>query len=610
MPFVLWLSLSACEDTDIDRYTVPEGAAYVRYAPFEEFLAFPDDLHTLEDPGSLTGRRVFLQDQAGAALRAEMPEGFNLVEALESLDGWGTSGGIYLRFSEAVDPASFTPAQVHLLSLDGDGPELPWEVAWVDDGTTALVVPLTPLAPATRHALVVENLVTVQGEAFHPSQDLGRALEGTHRDVRLRLHAPQLHEALEATGVVHTEADAVLVFTTQSLLEQDQAVATWIEDHAEDMTLVSAGPCVEGSGGVETCPALLTAHAFVDESRRFQFAAGEPAEPAGTWELAVEITLPMNRGEDPLPVVVYGHGLGGDRGEGQGLARDLAELGMAVVAIDAPAHGDHPTATSTEDFFWIFHFFGIDPATQAFDVFQLRNNWRVATHDKLQLAWALRAGFDVDQDGMVDLDPDRLLYAGHSLGGIMGAQLLALDPEVLGADLSVPGGRVTEIVHRSQTFAGLVALMSPAGTTDGDVARFFAMLQAAMDRGDAVNWASQALDGTRDVLLTMVIDDEVIPNSSTRALARAFGVEHVGPVLQEVNGLVQGGALPISGNLDGRTAVFYQYEHKVESGELKTADHFDAHSNEAAEVQFQHFWKTYLDADLAELIDPFETLGY
>jgi pimeloyl-ACP methyl ester carboxylesterase len=604
------LLLAACSGEDIGQYTVPFGEPALLYAPFEEVLAFPDDLHTLEDPQSLTGRRVLFQDDAAEVLRGQMPEGFNLVQALETLDGWGTAGALFLHFSEPVDPGSFTPETVHLIAMNAEGTELPWEVTWEDEGTAAFIVPLLPLVPATRHALVIEGLTNLDGDRFWASQDLGQALEGTHSDVRMRQHAPALLQALDQTGVSTHDAVAVLVFTTQSLYEQDRAVMAWLDENPGQVSLVAGEPCVEDSGIIETCPAMLTVRAFVDEDRVFTFGPGESAVPGATWTLAVDVHLPLERVAGPLPVVIYGHGLGGDRGESRGLARDLAPLGIAVVALDAPAHGEHPTTTTTTDFFWIFQFFGIDPATQAFDVFQLRNNWRVAAHDKLQLTAAIRSGFDADQDGQVDLDGTRVLYAGHSLGGIMGAQLLALDRDLLGADLSVPGGRVSEIVHRSETFSMLIALMSPAGTSEGDVTRFFAMLQAAMERGDAVNWAGQVLDGNRDVLLTMVIDDDVIPNATTRALARAFGVEHVGPVLQEVPGLAVGGGLPVSGNLDGRTAVFYQYEFKVEDDTLKTADHFDAHSNDAAVVQFQHFWQTHLEDDLAELIDPFEALGY
>jgi len=609
MALLTWLVPWACTGEEVQRYTVPDGEPSVRYAPFDEVLAWPDDLYTVEDPDGLTGRQVRFQGAAGDTLRDQLPEGFNLVDALETLDGWGTTGALFLQFTEPVDPASFTPENVRLVALEGDAAALPYEVSWEDDGTTAFLVPLMPLDPATGYGLVAGHLTSADGDRIYASEDLGRALEGTHRDVRMQAHAPSLHQALDRAGLPAEDAAAVLVFTTQSLFDQDRSVAAWLQDNPTLPGLVVDGPCVD-NGVLETCAAALTVQAFTDPERRFAFGPQDPVVVADTWTLGVELHLPLDRGSEPLPVVIYGHGLGGDRGESGGLARDLAALGMAVVAIDAPAHGEHPTATSTEDFFWIFHFFGIDPATQAFDVFQLRNHWRIAAHDKLQLAAAVRSGVDVDADGTADLDTERVFYAGHSLGGIMGAQLLALDPGILGADLSVPGGRVTEIVHRSQTFAGLVALMKPSGTTDGDVARFFAMLQSAIDRGDAANWAPQALSGDRDLLVTMVLDDEVIPNSATRSLARALGVEHVGPLLQHVEGLAIGAELPISANVDGRTAAFFQYEHKIESGDLDTADHFDAHSNDAAVVQFQHFWDTRLDTGVAEVIEPFEVLGF
>ncbi len=606
----MFLLLMACTGAEVDIYAVPDGAPTVIYAPLSEVTAWPDDLYTLEDPDSLTGRRVSFHGAAGTALREQMPEGFNLVDALETLDGWGTTGALFLQFSEPVDPASFSADNVRLLDLTGDGASIPYEVSWEDDGQTVFLVPLTPLDEATPHALVAANLVSESGDRLFASVDLGRALQGTHTDVRLRQHGPVLHDALALAGVAAGDAQAVLAFTTQSLYAQDDAVATWLAENPPELGLVLSDVCAE-NGAMLSCPATLEAQAFVDDDRRFAFDPTAPAAPTGTWTLDVEVHLPLARDtDDPLPVVLYGHGLGGDRGESDGVARHLTTLGLAVLAIDAPAHGEHPTATTSEDFFWIFHFFGIDPATQAFDVFQLRNHWRVATHDKLQLAAAVRRGLDVDADGLGDLDGEQLFYAGHSLGGIMGAQLLALDPAVLAADLSVPGGRVTEIVHRSQTFAGLVALMKPAGTTDGDVARFFAMLQAAIDRGDAATWAPRVLDGTRDVLVTMVIDDEVIPNSATRSLARAFGVEHVGPLLQEVEGLPLGAELPLSANLDGRTAVFFQYDTKLEDGELKPADHFDAHNNDAAVHQYLHWWETRLDQGVPELIEPFEALGY
>ena len=45
---------------------------------------------------------------------------------------------------------------------------------------------------------------------------------------------------------------------------------------------------------------------------------------------------------------------------------------------------------------------------------------------KLTMIEAIRAGLDADGDGDADLDADRMVYAGHSLGGIMAPEFVAL----------------------------------------------------------------------------------------------------------------------------------------------------------------------------------------
>jgi hypothetical protein len=193
----------------------------------------------------------------------------------------------------------------------------------------------------------------------------------------------------------------------------------------------------------------------------------------------------------------------------------------------------------------------------------------------------------------------------------MGSPLLALDPDVRAADLSVPGGRVSEIVQYGDTFAVLVAAMRPEGVTDADVMRFFPMLQAAIERGDAINYAPRVLNGDRDVLVTMVVDDLIIPNSTTIALARAMGVEQAPPEFVDVPELGDIAALPASGNLDGRTAVFYEFAEHVDevTGERIPATHEDAHGNLVGAWQVQRFWETRLATGTAEVVDPFVDLG-
>ena len=265
------------------------------------------------------------------------------------------------------------------------------------------------------------------------------------------------------------------------------------------------------------------------------------------------------------------------------------------------------TARDEEDLFKLLRFFGVDISSAGFDVLQSRDHWRQAMWDKLQLARALRRDTDVDGNGAPDLD-GRIFYSGHSLGGTMGPALLAADPQIEAAELSVPGGRVSDIIRKSDTFAILVMALTPPGTDPSEVERFFPLLQTVLERGDPANRAAATLD--RDVLMTMVIDDDIMPNTTTSALARALGVEHGGPILEPVTGLTPV-TLPTSGNVDGHTRVLYQYDQQWDNDTdaLEPADHEHAQSNLLSVTQLQHWWLTRLQTGQAQAIDPLEALG-
>jgi len=591
-----------------EPYVVPDGATAGWYDPLVEVTTFPDDVHTVDDEASLTGLSVSFQPEAEALLRASTPEGFNIVDGLESLDGFGTTAAILLRFTGPVNAATLSADTARLVDLDGDGSALPFEVEWTDEDATAIIYPLFPLEPKRLHGLVVtRDLLDASGQPVWAAPALRELLEGEATDPALaRMHG-RYADLLDAAADLAAVEDvaAATVFTTQSLHEEDLAVAEVLATGSPEIRI--EGPC-EPQGTVDLCPAVLVADDFLGPDQHFELQPGATPVVEQTYELQLDVYLPTDAPEGPLPVIVYGHGLGGDRGEGKGFARQVADLGLAVVALDAPSHNDHPTNPDAYELYWIFQFFGLG-LEGTLDVLQMRDHWRQAAWDKLQLVAALRDGVDVDLDGAPDLDGERIYYSGHSLGGIMGAHLLALDEGIEAAELSVPGGRVGDIVYRGEIFAPLVALMSPEGTQEGDVARFFPMMQAAIERGDAANWAPLVLDGERDVLTTMVVDDGIIPNECNRMLARAFGVHHAPPFLQEIEGLERIDELPISGNVDGRTAVLYQYDEKYQDGQLQPADHEDAQDNDLGDTQLHHWWSSVLQQGLGEVIDPYEELG-
>jgi hypothetical protein len=121
------------------------------------------------------------------------------------------------------------------------------------------------------------------------------------------------------------------------------------------------------------------------------------------------------------------------------------------------------------------------------------------------------------------------------------------------------------------------------------------MSQAIVDPGDPLNYARfGALSPTpgvadwlpRDMLLQEVIDDGIVPNSTTDALARAAGMTLIDPI-RPISGLPSGTS-PLSGNVGGATAVISQYD-KMDG---MTAEHGGLIFSTEARAQYVEFFKT------------------
>jgi dienelactone hydrolase len=595
---MLVLAVAACTHP----YAVPTGATAYDYAPTERLTTFPDDVQTIDEPRTATGLQVQFTEGARGEFAGQVPEGWTIEAALGALDGFGTTAAVTLRFTGPIDPASLTDVQ--WLDL-ADGSAVDFDVRLTDADSTVLLDPLVPLKPATKYGVAIRNLTDAAGNPVYRAVLLDDLLRNRAADDRLIRVQGGYDVLSDVAGLDDLDAvSAAVVFTTQSIGRDEDAVKSAIAAAPPTWT---PGSCAD-DGGLRRCEATLTALDFMGDDQVLELLPGDLPTAEREYDLPVSIWLPAGAG--PFPVIVYGHGLGGDRGEGGGFAHDVADLGVAVVAIDAPAHGQHPFP-GDGSILSIVAFFGVDLLNgPSFVVERLRDHWRTAAWDKLQLLAAIRAGVDADGDGTVDLDGTNIGYSGHSLGGIMGCELMALDPGVGAGELSVPGGRVSEIVQYGGTFAPLVDAMRPDSATDGDADRFFPIVQTAIERGDAANWAPMVLGGDRDVMVQMVVDDEIIPNRTTEFLARSLGVDQAPPAVFPVEGLLGLDSAPVAGNKDGRTAALFQLDWlENDDGTLYPATHTDVHDNVVGVTQFHHFWDTRLNAGLGEVIDPYSELG-
>ncbi len=271
------------------------------------------------------------------------------------------------------------------------------------------------------------------------------------------------------------------------------------------------------------------------------------------------------------PVVIFGHGLGGNRSHMLAVADAAAAAGYAVVAMDFPLHGmapEDPLYIGNTPFVDVanertFEVDYIDNATGApgrdgiidpsgahminlGSLLTSRDNFRQGQADLSILAVSIPS-ISFDGDTLPDLDGSTIQYASLSIGSILGTPFTAVEPMVTNAFLSVPMGGVARGLEASPTFgpgirAGLEAAAGLVpGTTDYEL--YFTAFQTVFDAADPINWSAEA-SGFNNIVLHEVLGDQVFPNfvataplSGTEPMIRAMGLKSYSSTQSDPGGL-------------------------------------------------------------------------
>lgn len=602
--------------------SAPDGGPSCTVPLEEPWLpTFPDRALLTPDATTETGYRLRFDPERFPAL-SERLGGLlpTLTEDLSEVDGFGVNADAYFRFGRSFDPDQLPPPDDAAMAAGfvvlGTTPSPVPAVLTTTDGTLFLS-PLTPLPPRSEVvAYVTRALTAAAGGCLEPSDDTTALLASPDAATESAV------EALIGLGVISSASDlvAITVYPTQSIYEDALAVAADVASRDFDFV---APPSCEDHDDFTRCEGAFVAGDYRDASGSvLRRAAGEAATPVATYTVPFTAWLPLER-DGAVPTILFQHGLTSDREwGGSRLAQHFAPLGMAVVAIDAVEHGEHPTVTGPrEPFDTMQAFFAISlamRATRAVRAATLRDNFAQSTFDRLQLVRLLAQHPDLDGAPGADLDLDRLAMIGVSAGGIMVTQHVALDARIGAAVLIVPGGRLATLMSDSVAFGALVGLLRPRDATDADVRRFFPILQTIVERADPASWAGTlfrsrvpAVPGRADVLVGVALGDEVMPNSGTYALGRALGLPMLETVVEPQVGfeVVEG---PIAGNVtaDGapRTAGLLQFDVVDVDGELVPVDHNNLATSEVGDDAWTHFLTTHF-AGAAEIRDPYAAVG-
>jgi len=573
---------------------------------------FPSDRLTVADPSQATGRRVALPMPSCLT----DPSGCDEVRLVNQLDGFSVNPRVAIRFSAPITLDSVTRDSAFILPLWTEPFPSPvglGQLVWDGETRTLYARPERALLQSRRYALVVTSRVVDDDNRplrADPAQVAPREAAADGASVEI-----QLWQALQAAGVKRREVVALTLFTTRSVtadLERIRALVDArpapeirfaletgggrsvyaradLEALERSRQVATAGPL---AAPVQLPIALVPASdikaiafgayrspSFLSPERHIPSSPTRNGGPRLTGEEEVHVTVYLPQGPTPSdgwPVAIFGHGFGNDRHVvPMAIAATMARHGVATAAINVVGHGGGAAGTLT------VRRAGAPPVTlpaggRGMDLdgdgkigateglgtraggplamISLRDGLKQTVADLMTLVRALRRGVDVDGDGRPDLDRERISYVGHSLGGIYGTLLMAVDPLLRVGVLGVPGGPMVEIARQAAPFRPLVAASlrerrPPLMNGAKDFYEFIPLfgeppvrspLPGALDIQayfDRVEWVAQSADpmafapyvhqvplpglAPKAVFYQWAVGDLTVPNPTTESILRA-----------------------------------------------------------------------------------------
>lgn len=598
-------------------------------------LPFPNDVRRVDGQIDLSGHAA-PEQVLGVDIANTY---FGAVE--QDVDGFATNAPVFFRFSDIVEPQSICltegsiypslqdddgnpvelcaddqPPNVRLINIDPDSPSyntsVPVQLAMSQSSGQYIcqnwlgIAPLAgqPLAEDTTYAaLVTTGVRDIRGDPPLQDRHFAEILGGERNTPAMQPLLAWLNEQ----SIAPSSIAGATVFTTgaPSTIASDlrEGVHRLSPEPSFNNDAVVCGsdtsPC--NDGGTRGC--LNTGQAYSE----IQGTYPNPVWQSGTrpyerpedggalvfdanglpvrqdtesmcYSLAVPTGTPPETG---WPLVVYGHGTGGDYRSAlqQDVAETLAQEGFAVFGFDNVSHGPRQGDGADAGF--------RDPGRLFFNLL----NPRASRDNVLQGAADLFHLFRLLQNdaptpsgtGPINFDPTQLYFLGHSQGTVIAAPFLTAEINVAGAALSGAGAELALSIL-NKTKPSDVGRLAGILFGDRNLSRVHPMLgifALLFGEADALNfapgWVANPPGGRSGTPLLHIlgVGDSFTPDATQHALVRAAELPLVEPVpaapegvptlsaplAENLNGVTAGGVqlLPESGN-DGHFVLFTRPE--------------------------------------------------
>ena len=590
--------------------------------------------------------------------------GFVVVTA-NLIQGFGTSPAITFVFDGPLDLSTLpgNPQQtllpdsaVSLIDLgeaaspDRPAPRLPLSLQYLRDGDRFRPPFTLTLRPVfgiqlqegrTYAALITRRLADGRGQPVAPTRlaqllladderlreltrtDLGESALPPDIQAARELYRP-LRQVLEAEGLDPELPVAATLFTTGR--PSQGAFDAWTRVQALPApTPRACAVADEELGSLNVGQDAFTLVRCTVELPQFQ-SGTPPYEGLGSGEVLTDVQrresvvfhlcLPRTPAPaDGFPVVLYAHGTGGDSlsavlsgvpaSGGDGLAASLARAGLATVALELGLHGSrNPRGPEANPANYVYNW--RNPVASRDNVLQAAIDLMSAV--RLIGTLAAQPALLPGEGAAARLDPERLVFLGHSQGAQGGALLLATEPALRGGALTGAGGGFAISLFQKKKPVDLATRITDAlRFAPGDLDLFHPLvdlIQSVAEPADPLVYGPSFFleprsGKPRSVLIIEGGRDEHSPPATTDALAAAAGIPLVGaeaeqiPVL-ELAGLPVVRSLPVAGNVAGgqATAGLLRYP---------AGDHFVATSDPEARRRLVEFLASLADDGIGRI---------
>jgi hypothetical protein len=511
-------------------------------------LPWPSNVFTRIDDTTATGIRLAVD---GASLPDDDP-----TTLLESSDGFSRLSPLLTGFERDLDPTSLegasphdTPMRVFVAEGDNLGTlESVHCVVLTDEfaphRSVLTCYPRRPLAPATEHlAVLMKSVRTADGVSVgtdrHTLVSLGLEAPANDEEARLYAYHAPARQTLEKAGIAPDDISRLWDFTTRSfdnpqegLRAVRQANLDAVSNEVVGIELDQVKLSNKESTGLIVTGRLTGLPSFLpkDEGGLMQDDAGQYV-PVGTRDALFRAVLPT--GEGDYKVVIFGHGTGGDVSDSSfdtlmtdkgamklGLEFDgwtEMTLGSTLVGLATPLKGGDRTAARIVE-----SLAGSSAILAALDGIL----GDLLSADTIGGLPNPAAGRRPDAS-----DP---VWAGGSLGGIMGLIFSHLEPSIIGGVLNVPGSGFSHWLPASELYTVLKLALEDRYEGAQGLSLIMAMAQTLFDPMDGAVWVEPS---DRVFLVQMSMGDPVVPNVGSNLVATSLDAAQLGVPLEPIVGL-------------------------------------------------------------------------